>query len=299
MHRVSNPSGISSIAMRGADAETHSDAIPTQSISIPVGATLAVARNADPNTAVRTRISERGQGQALPLRDAPTHPTNHPNHTNHGSDNAEGVYSPEGKISPAGNPLQNHPILRMIEEEALAYRAQAAMNRKMSLPMLGLGLQYMLIAPTPTAPAAMNNASAHAGNAASMNGKDMLMPMLSLTLPIYRGKYKAQQREAAFLEEAALEKLADARLRLEADRLRLLNDLQKAARAVALSRQKAATAQTLFDLALQTFSSGSGDLADVLQIQRQLIDFRLQTAQAIADYNIQAATLQKLLSFNE
>ena len=35
-----------------------------------------------------------------------------------------------------------------------------------------------------------------------MNGKDMIMPMVTVTLPIYRKKYKAMQTEADFLKSA-------------------------------------------------------------------------------------------------
>ncbi|KAA6329523.1 hypothetical protein EZS27_021675 [termite gut metagenome] len=38
-----------------------------------------------------------------------------------------------------------NPMLAMISEEGLAYKAEAEMDRKMSYPMIGIGLQYTLI----------------------------------------------------------------------------------------------------------------------------------------------------------
>ena len=39
---------------------------------------------------------------------------------------------------------------------------------------------------------------------ASMGGRDMIMPMVTLTLPIYRKRYKAMQKEAELLGQATL-----------------------------------------------------------------------------------------------
>src|SRR5690606_9216776 len=70
-------------------------------------------------------------------------------------------------------------------EEGLAYKAKAEMDRKMGYPMLGLGLQYMVVGKNNDPMFAMGD----------MNGKDMIMPMLSLSLPIFRKKYDARQKE--------------------------------------------------------------------------------------------------------
>jgi Cu2+-exporting ATPase len=194
-----------------------------------------------------------------------------------------------------------HPMLRMIDEEVETYRAQAVMNRRMSYPMFGIGLQYMLMRPTASTASTMSAGGdmGHAGSANSMNGKDMLMPMISLSIPVYRGKYRAQQRETALLEQAAHAKYENTLRSLEAEFQRAANELGKAGRAIALYRQQSATAQSLYDLALQAFASGSGKLADVLQTQRELLGYRLQSARATADYNTKAAQLQKIFSFQE
>ena len=87
-------------------------------------------------------------------------------------------------------------MLGMFEEEELAYRAKNEMDKKMSYPMLGLGLQYMLIGENKTA-------SMDSGMKPEMSGMDMIMPMFSISIPIYRNKYKAQQRENRFMWESA------------------------------------------------------------------------------------------------
>ena len=46
--------------------------------------------------------------------------------------------------------------------------------------MVGIGLNYSLISKSEM-------------SASSMNGKDMMMPMVTVTFPIYRKKYNAMQ----------------------------------------------------------------------------------------------------------
>ncbi|MDR2682469.1 MAG: TolC family protein [Dysgonamonadaceae bacterium] len=184
-----------------------------------------------------------------------------------------------------------NPMLAMLKEEALAYRSQEEMVKKMSYPMFGIGIQYMLIAKKP------ETMDAHGASAMSaMNGKDMLMPMLSLSLPVYRSKYKAARKEVQLLQSANREKQADTFNRLQADLWQRKHQLDDAARKIALYRKQAGLAQTTYNLAVQELISGKNSLGDVLQIQRQLLDYQLKTAEATADYNTMVATIRKILS---
>ncbi|MDR1555420.1 MAG: TolC family protein, partial [Tannerellaceae bacterium] len=79
---------------------------------------------------------------------------------------------------------ERNPMLGMLREESLAYGAKAEMERKMSYPMWGLGLQYMLMAPLKNTPA--GSMDSMGSETPAMNGKDMLMPMLSVSIPLYR-----------------------------------------------------------------------------------------------------------------
>jgi outer membrane protein TolC len=191
-----------------------------------------------------------------------------------------------------------NPMLGMISEEESAYRAKAEMDRKMSYPMFGIGLQYMLVNKKPANPAADDGMGGMSNTAAmnAMNGRDMIMPMLSITVPVYRSKYRAQQRENAFLQQASREKYMDTQNMLEAELHRTKHQLDAAARQIALYRKQTELAQTTFNLMIREFASGTNDLSNVIQVQRQLLDYELKTAEAVADYNTMVANIQKLMS---
>jgi outer membrane protein TolC len=185
-----------------------------------------------------------------------------------------------------------NPMLSMLREESLAYRARGEMERKMSYPMWGVGLQYMLMAPLRNAPA--DDMAGMSGGTPAMNGKDMLMPMLSISIPLYRNKYKAARKESLLLRQASEERQTDVANRLEAELRRSLYLLDDAARQADLYRRQANLAHAAGRLAIQEFASGKASLSDAIQIQRQLLDYQLKEAEAIAAYNTTVAAIRKL-----
>ncbi|MDR1331209.1 MAG: TolC family protein, partial [Tannerella sp.] len=186
---------------------------------------------------------------------------------------------------------EQNPMLGMYREESLAYEAKEAMSRKMGYPMLGIGLQYMLIGKT-------NAEAGMTGMGPAMNGKDMFMPMLSVSIPVFRGKYRAAQKEAQFRQQAAQAQHDDALNSLEAELYRLRHELDDAQRRISLYRRQAALARTTYDLLVQEFAAGKSDLGTIIQVQRQLSDYRLKESEAIADYHTIAATARKMISSN-
>lgn len=183
----------------------------------------------------------------------------------------------------------NNPMLEMIEEEGQAYRAMGEMNKKMSYPMFGVGVQYMLNNKTKDAMLAMGN----------MNGKDMIMPMVSVSIPIYRNKYKAQQKESQLWWEASQEKYANTVNTLETDLVKTKHQLDDASRKIKLYKKQTEIAEVTYNLAVREFATGKNDLTNIIQVQRQLLDYKLKQADAIANYNTMVATIQKLISFSE
>jgi outer membrane protein TolC len=182
-------------------------------------------------------------------------------------------------------------MLGMFEEEELVYRAKREMDLKMSYPMFGIGLQYMLIGKSTPDP--MNP-----GMAPEMTGMNMVMPMFSITLPIYRNKYKAQQRESRFMWQSAREKYNNTLNVLRSDLFKLKQQLDNAERKVILYQKQEQLARVTYQLVVQEFVTAKSDLANVIQVQRQLLDYQLRQAEALADYNTKVAAIRKLHSFN-
>lgn len=178
----------------------------------------------------------------------------------------------------------NNPMLAMLTEEGLAYQAKAEMDRKMSYPMLGLGVQYMIIGKTNDPMLAMGN----------MNGKDMIMPMVTLSLPVFRKKYKAQQEEGKKWWQSSEAKYKDTYNTLLASYYSFKNQVEDTERTITLLEKQTTLAETTFNLIVKEFVTGKSDLTNVIQVQRQLLDYQLKKAEAIANYNTLVASIENI-----
>jgi hypothetical protein len=87
--------------------------------------------------------------------------------------------------------IRNNPMLGMLKYEQQSLDARKQMVTRMGYPMVGLGVNYSLI-------------SKNEMSTSAMNGRDMVMPMVTATLPIYRKKYRAMQAEAELMKSANL-----------------------------------------------------------------------------------------------
>lgn len=179
----------------------------------------------------------------------------------------------------------NNPMIKMNKADVLAYQQRQRMNKKMSYPMIGIGLNYMVI-----------NKSEM--STSSMNGQDMIMPMLTFKLPIYRKKYNASVKEAQYLENSATEQLSNVENMLYMEFSDYQFALKEAERKLLVYKDIISLTQNSFNILLIQYSSSGADLDAVIRLHRQLLDYKLVISQAQVDKLTAIAGLQKLLSKN-
>ena len=183
-----------------------------------------------------------------------------------------------------------NPMLSMLEAEANAYRAKAVMDKKMSYPMFGIGLQYSLVGKS-------NNKMVMD----DMNGMDMFMPMFKISIPIFRKKYQAQQKESQHYRRASELKYENTLNQLQSEYQTVKQQLADAARKIALYKKQQELSLSTWQLIVREFSAGTTSLTEVIQVERQLLDYSLKKSEAIAEYNTMVAGMEKLVatSMNE
>lgn len=181
--------------------------------------------------------------------------------------------------------FSRNPMLTMIDAEGDAYRAKAKMDKRMSYPMIGVGFQYMLV-----------NKTKNPMTMPDMNGMDMVMPMLKLSLPLYRSKYNAQQRESKNYWLASELKRENVQNQLSAEFVTIRQQLEDAARKVELYTNQYELSVSTWQLIVREFSAGRQSLTDVIQVERQMLDYNLKKSEAVAEYNTTVAGIEKLIS---
>ncbi|TSA23475.1 MAG: transporter [Bacteroidetes bacterium] len=179
--------------------------------------------------------------------------------------------------------LSRNTMLTMLSAEKQAYDERIRMSKRMSYPMFGLGVDYMLINKRPD-------------NPSLMNGKDMIMPMGKITLPIYRGKYSALRKEAEFLSLATVNQISSVQNALTVEYHDRLKMLEEANRRVQLYTRQSDLAQKTLNLMIVEFSVSGTGLDELLKIERQLLDYELVIIQAIVENNIAVAGFGRLMA---
>ena len=181
--------------------------------------------------------------------------------------------------------IVNNPMVKMYEADREANIARLNMATKMGYPMIGIGLNYSLIQKFPD-------------GTSMMNGKDMFMPMVNATLPIYRKKYRSLQQEAIYLRDASAASAQNAINDLTASYSEALKLYQDAARRAALFTRQAKLAEKSISLMTTSFSAGGTGFEEILRMQQQLLDYEYRQVEAVVDSNIAGATIHSIISSN-
>jgi len=154
------------------------------------------------------------------------------------------------------------PMISMISAESETFKATREMNKVMGYPMFGLGVQYE-----------------------NQMGTNMFMAMASITLPIWRAKTNAAMLENQLQAEASQMMMLDAKNNLAAERAMAKNNLQSLDKKITLYKKQRELAESSQKIAMQYFTSGTGMLSDILQINRKLLDNRIKELETMAEYN--------------
>lgn len=182
--------------------------------------------------------------------------------------------------------LAHNPMLGMLDFEKQSLEARKKMVTRMGYPMVGLGLNYSVIGKSEMSTSAMN-------------GKDMVMPMAVFTLPIYRKKYTAMQKEADFLREATSANYQATANSLQTEYYQAVLLYQDSQRRVKLYGNQFQLASKSLDLMLKSFSTSSSGLTDVLRVRQQTLDYELRQVEAVADFNTAIAWLKRLMAYSQ
>lgn len=176
---------------------------------------------------------------------------------------------------------RNNPKLKMLDAEEEAYEAQKKMARLEGRPMLGAGVNYMPFSP-------------RTENGMPMGGNDMVMPMVKLTIPIYRKKYNALQKEADLKQLAVQQRRENTVNQLTSRWSAALRDLDDAKRRTKLYSEQTDLARQTLNLLMTSYATDGRDFEEVLRVQQQLLDYQLKRISSIVDQHITIAELENL-----
>lgn len=179
---------------------------------------------------------------------------------------------------------QNNPKLAQYSAIQKAFKSQEVQARAKGMPMIGVGLQYMV------------NGKVDMPMMPNMNGKDMMMPMVSVTIPVYRKKITSAIHSAQLMERSAAYNYQSQLDALQSTYLSIEQRADDVKRKLKLYESEVSLLNRTLELMQKEYATGAASLTDILQTTRESIDYDLLKAEANAQYNTITAEAIQLLA---
>lgn len=176
--------------------------------------------------------------------------------------------------------LSGHPALNALDLKVKSGEAAEIAARKQGLPKIGAGLDYMIVGEGPLAVAD--------------NGRDVLMPMVSLTIPIFREKYNASVRAAKLSQEQFRLQKKEVANTLESEYEMARFELEQQHELLGLYRRQVQTTEQSLNLLFTSYGNSGKDFEEVLRMQQQLLKYEKLAAAAEAKTGIALAKIHYL-----
>jgi len=188
---------------------------------------------------------------------------------------------------------ESNPELKAIDFTAAKEKAAIDLAKKNYFPDLTLGVQYINTNPALEMPP---NPETGERPRVKDDGKDPVIAMVAINLPIWYGKYRAGEKEARLRYLAALKQRNDQENSLIADLKMELYNFRDAERKINLYRDTLIPkAKQSFNVIQQAFAAGKTDFLDVIDAERTLLEFQLSFERALATRAQRLAKLEKLI----
>lgn len=177
--------------------------------------------------------------------------------------------------------LRSNPIINELNLLEQASKASENAALKQGLPKFGVGVDYVIV-------------GERTDIVMPENGKDVLMPMVTISIPIFRGKYKAAVKEAVITQEKySLQKRERINF-LTAEYDMVLFEINQQKQLISLYQDQIQTTNQTLNLLFKDYSNSGKDFEEVLQMQQQLLKYRKLEATALKQYHISIAKLNYL-----
>jgi outer membrane protein TolC len=177
--------------------------------------------------------------------------------------------------------LELHPELEKYDRLYESVAHSEVLNQKDANPNLGFGLDYIPVAKRPDMDF-------------SDNGKDILMPMVSLSIPIFNNNYKSRTVQNELRQEEINAQKANRRNLLET----ILSDANtnKEASYIKYKTQlrNLEQAKDAEEILIKNYETGTIDFKDVLNIQELQLRFQINLIEAVKNYYVQTAIINYL-----
>lgn len=177
--------------------------------------------------------------------------------------------------------LALHPELIKYDKLYESVSQSELLNHKESSPMIGFGLEYINVEKRPDM-------------SFDDNGKDILMPMVSVSIPIFSKNYKSQTKQNDLQQQEIVSQKQE-RLNLLETRLdKAINDRISSRITYDTQAKNLKQAKYAEEILIKSYETGAINFNDVLDIQELQLKFQMSQIESVTTYYIQTTIINYL-----
>ena len=174
-----------------------------------------------------------------------------------------------------------HPELLKYDKLYQSIEKSELLNQKENKPMIGFGLDYV-------------NVSNRTDLNFSDNGKDILMPMLSISIPIFNTTYKSKTKQNELQQQEFLVQKQDRLNALEVLLDNAINNRVFARVSYETQVKNMKQAKNAKEILVKNYETGMIDFKEILDIQELQLKFEMNTIESVNNYFIQTTIINYL-----
>ncbi|MEX2370407.1 MAG: TolC family protein [Bacteroidales bacterium] len=181
--------------------------------------------------------------------------------------------------------LNDHPLLNALDLKIEASEANELAATKQGYPKFGVGIDYVIVGERPD-------------QTMADNGRDVLMPMVTMSIPIFRSKYRSAVKEAQIMQESYSFQKEEVENTLSTGYESARFAVQQQQELLWLYEQQIRESNQALNLLFSAYGNSGKEFEEVLRMQQQLLKYEKMQATAEVQYHIAVAKINYLTAKN-
>jgi cobalt-zinc-cadmium efflux system outer membrane protein len=174
-----------------------------------------------------------------------------------------------------------HPELLKYDKLYQSIEQSELLNQKESSPLIGFGLDYINVNKRPN----MNF---------SDNGKDIIMPMVSVSIPIFNKRYKSKTKQNELQQQEVLAQKQERLNTLETLLDKAVNDRVSTRISYTTQTKNLKQAKDVETILVKSYETGTINFNDILDIQELQLKFQMNQIESIKNYYLHTTIINYL-----
>ncbi len=179
--------------------------------------------------------------------------------------------------------LELHPELLKYDKLYESVVQSELLNQKESSPIIGIGLDFIAVSERPD----MNFVD---------NGKDILMPMMSVSIPVFNKKFKSRSAQNNLKQQAINYQRKDRRNKLETALSVAIGNRNSAKISFDTQNKNLEQARNAESILIRNYETGTIDFNDILDVQELQLNFQIGKIESIKSYFTETTIINYLIA---